>query len=259
MKHPLDTINVDRHPKPLGKNVMNPTLDMSFNIANLTDLIAAIGGLGTAAYGLVDATKAVGGGMSNPGFGFVRRAVEPFLMGAKGHGRAKVLQTLRANWLNGVAKADQKAAAKSMVHMGLTEGNAGKLADVTGLDPALLRTAAAHARSVNATGGGPSERKVTTQDMNILGEFDVIVSAALDQGYERADQFYRNWAKLTAAGIAVVLAVLGGWIGQDAYWWSPHMWSALLVGALATPVAPIAKDLSTSLSAVVKAVGAYKR
>ncbi|MDP9151786.1 MAG: hypothetical protein M3O36_17830 [Myxococcota bacterium] len=237
----------------------SPSLDLSFNIANLLDLIAAIGGLGTAAYGLVDATKAFGGGMSNPGFGFVRRGVAPFLIDTKGLGAAKVIETLRANWLNGVAKADQKAAAKSMIHMGLTAANAAKLAEVTGLDPALLQTAAANARSINAASGGQSERRVTTQDMTVLGEFDVIVSAALDQAYERADQFYRNWAKLAAAGVAIVLAVLGGGIGQENYLWSAHMWSAVLVGALATPVAPIAKDLSTSLSTAVKAVGTYKR
>jgi hypothetical protein len=37
------------------------------------------------------------------------------------------------------------------------------------------------------------------------------------------------------------------------------MWAALLVGTLATPVAPVAKDLSTSLAAAVKAVGSLKR
>jgi hypothetical protein len=89
---------------------------------NITNLIAAAGGLGTAAFGLVDASKAVAGGMSNPGFGYIRQAVEPFVGTATGgsatptaFGPASILATLRANWLNGVAKADQKAVAKSLI------------------------------------------------------------------------------------------------------------------------------------------------
>ena len=73
--------------------------------------------------GLVDASKAFCGGPSNFGFGYIKTAIEPFLVKAPGaataFGNVQVLQTLKANWLNGVAKAEQKAKAKALVHLGL--------------------------------------------------------------------------------------------------------------------------------------------
>jgi hypothetical protein len=44
---------------------------------NIANAVAATGALGTAAFGLIDASKAIAGGMSNPGFGYIRKAVEP--------------------------------------------------------------------------------------------------------------------------------------------------------------------------------------
>jgi hypothetical protein len=76
--------------------------------------IAAIGALGTAAFGLVDASKALWGGPSNLGFGFIKECLEPFanalaVADTSGvHGRDTFLNTLKANWLNGVPMADQK-------------------------------------------------------------------------------------------------------------------------------------------------------
>src|SRR5262245_32560916 len=99
---------------------------LSGSLSNILNIVAAAGGLGTAAYGRVDASKAVAGGMSNPGFGYIRTAVKPLIGGADGagggataFGPVQILATLRANWLNGVAKADQKAKAKSLIRLGL--------------------------------------------------------------------------------------------------------------------------------------------
>jgi hypothetical protein len=232
---------------------------LNASLTNFTGLIAAVGGLGTAAYGLVDASKAVAGGMSNPGFGYVRKAVEPLVSVGGAFGKDQILATLRANWLNGVAKADQKAIAKSLIRVGLTPENAPALATATGVDKERLATAAQKVRS-----GQP----LVPQDVNIFGEFDVVVSAILDLGYERADQLYRNAAKLAAALVAVVLAVIGGGLVFHAkepalpitdYFGSPLMVLAVVIGAMSTPLAPVAKDLSSSLAAAVKAVNAVKR
>ena len=40
----------------------------------------------------------------------------------------------------------------------------------------------------------------------------LMLTAILDEGYQRADQAYRNSAKTWSIGVSVVLAVLGGWI-----------------------------------------------
>jgi hypothetical protein len=238
---------------------------MPTNLASIGTLLAAAGGLGTAAYGLVDASKAVAGGMSNPGFGFIREAVRPLLGGADGataFGAEQILATLRANWLNGVAKADQKAVAKSLIRLGLTSGNAAQLAAATGVDAIELNAAAQRVQNGTA---------LTQQDINILGRFDAVVSAILDLGYERADQMYRNSAKGAAALVAILLAAIGGGIiffgdtgsttppSLGGYLSSRLFLLSILIGAMSTPLAPVAKDLSSSLQAAVKAVSAARR
>jgi len=70
------------------------------------------------------AQKAFGGGPSNVGFGMVEKAVDRFLPaasdGSQAFGKADILRTLKANWINGVAEADQKAKAKALIHLRLT-------------------------------------------------------------------------------------------------------------------------------------------
>ncbi len=242
---------------------------LSGTLTNLTTFLAAAGGLGTAAFGLVDASKAVAGGMSNPGFGYVRQAVTPLLVASVGSagstqgstvfGKTQILATLRANWLNGVAKADQKAIAKSLIRLGLTPDNAAQLAAATGVNPTELIAVTQRIRD---------GQSLTAQDLSLVGRFDAIVSAVLDLGYERGDQLYRNAAKLAAALVAMTLAgVAGGLVyfhNQETptlgnYLFSHRFLLALLVGAISTPLAPIAKDLSSALATAVSAVGSAKR
>jgi hypothetical protein len=99
---------------------------LSQSLANISKLIAAAGALGTGAYGLIDSSKAIGGGMSNPGFGHIQNAVERIIgkAGQKGGvagalDPTDILATLRANWLNGVAKIRPEGSrqiADSHVH-----------------------------------------------------------------------------------------------------------------------------------------------
>ena len=227
--------------------------ELAGNLGYILKLIAAAGALGTAAFGLVDATKAFWGGLSNPGFGYIRQAVASLLgppaRRATAFGHEQILATLRANWLNGVAKADQKAAAKSLIRLMLTPTNARDMAAAVGVNADHLVEAATRV-SNNET--------LSETDIRVLGTYDVMASAVLDFGYERADQFYRNTAKIAAAVCAILLAVAAKWI-KDGTLGGTNLPMAVLVGLIATPFAPIAKDLSTSLSAAVKAVGALKR
>jgi len=89
---------------------------------DLSKVVLAIGSLGTAAYGLVDTSKAFWGGVSNRGFDDIRKVISKFIPGsAKSDAGttalalASVLATLRANWLNGMAMADQKSVAKALI------------------------------------------------------------------------------------------------------------------------------------------------
>jgi hypothetical protein len=221
-------------------------------------VISAAAGLGTAAMGLVDATKAFGGGPSNFGFDKIDKALERFLKHATGaFGRDEAMETLKANWLNGMPKADQKTRAKALVHLFLTTENAGDFAAAAGVKPALLQGLAEKIAS-GAT--------ASAEEINALGQFDAVLSAVLDAAYEHADQNYRNGSKLLALAFSTVLGVIGGWFivaektgSLDSYLFTPNFWTALLVGVIATPLAPVAKDLTTSLQAAVAAVRATKR
>lgn len=234
-------------------------------LQNTGNLLTAVAALGTAAYGLVDASKAFAGGASNAGFGYVRKAIEPFIKGVSDTadqttiGPEQILITLRANWLNGVAKADQKAAAKSLIRLCITPKNAPQLAAAAGVDATELTKVA------KCIGDGTP---LTPQDINVLGRFDAIVSAVLDAGYERADQKYRNVAKLLAGLVSIVIAAIGGWLVFCAspspqpgasYLGSSEFLLSVLVGVMATPLAPIAKDISSALVGAVNALRATRR
>src|ERR1700761_2378757 len=101
--------------------------DVSSTLTSVVGAIAAIGGLGVAAAGLVDGTKAFWGGISNVGFGRIKKALQPFESALKRVDHDWT-DTIRAGWINGVPKEDQKATAKSLIRLGLSSAHAAKLA-----------------------------------------------------------------------------------------------------------------------------------
>jgi hypothetical protein len=225
-------------------------------LQGLPQVITAIGGLGTAAFGLVDATKPFWGGVNRLGFGRIQEAVKSLTPGAAAQGltQAKILETLKANWYNGKDLAGQKAIAKSLIKVGLNPGNAQLLAAVTGVDAKLLGSVAA-----KISIGTPLQ----ADESDAYARFDFILTTLLDEVYQDADQTYTNGTRVVAFAFALALAFVAGWSlkgGELAdYWWSAEMGKAILVGVLATPLAPIAKDLSSALAAAVNTMQMIKK
>lgn len=231
---------------------------------DLGNTVAAIGALGTASFALVDATK-IGrnGGVSNSGFAFIEDAVRTFFPDARRRKPAapgsedgvRILDVLHGNWINGTALADQKAIAKSLIKLRLTEETAARFAKAADVDAKVLSGVA------RAMVGGSSA--LTPEQSNALGRFDLALTATLDDGYTHADQRYRNSAKVLASIAAVLLAVAGGWAvagtGAASYFGSATMWQAVLCGLLAIPLAPISKDLTSALQAGVKVAQAVRK
>jgi hypothetical protein len=232
--------------------------DTSLANLDLSGIVVSIGGLGTAAYGVVDATKGVGGGISNRGFGDIKKVVTRLIpRSGAGDQQAAVsldssLRTLRANWLNGMALGDQKSVAKALIKLNLTPGNAHHMAEATGVAKDVL-AAIAGKLGTNAA--------LTQTETDVYGRFDLLLSALLDQGYQRADQRYRNSAKLLAVLVAIILALAGGRIvvGQAFFSSGGEVCRALLAGLLATPLAPIAKDLSSAIQAGAKVAQSWNK
>lgn len=210
----------------------------------VSSYIAGAAGLGTAAFALVDSSKAFGGGVSNCGFGHIERAVAKFFPASGGGPMSltEVRATLRANWLNGTAFADQKAIAKSLIKLRLDADTALHLARATGVDSKVLGAVAGKI----ATG-----KPLSSGESDVYGRFDLMLTALLDEGYQRADQVYRNSAKAWSVVVAVGLAIAGVCIVEPSV--GAKEWAeAVVVGLAATPLAPIAKDLTSALQAGVK-------
>jgi hypothetical protein len=105
---------------------------------------------------------------------------------------------------------------------------------------------------------------LTPCQVNLLGRFNAAIDAAMDGGFEEADQQYRNASKVWAGVAAILLSISGGALvggytalsGPVAYFGSAQFWIAVLVGIVAVPLAPVAKDLTSSLQAAATAMKA---
>jgi hypothetical protein len=231
----------------------------------LSQIITAIGGLGTAAFGLVDAAKAAFGFINRIGLKHIQETVAglaPDQSGVDQNGvglptkpvnslpRKNILETVEANWVNGTDVASQKAIAKSLIKLHLSEGNAATLAAKTNVDPVMLTTVAA--KTIAGTPLLPAES-------DVFSRFDLIVTAMLDEAYQISDQVYRNWTRALAATVAILLAVAGGWSLEGINFAPKELALSVLVGLLATPLAPIAKDLASALQSAVNTMQLLKR
>ena len=208
--------------------------------------LAALSALATAAFGLLDASKAFNGGISNIGLNHIRRAMTRFegaLDQALGTGEWWVL--IRANWINGMAKVEQKAVARSLVKLGLTPATAAGLAAALGLDAAKLTAVAV--KLANGT-------SLTEQELNLLGRLSAVLDARLDAGFEMAEQQYRNVSRMLAGGLCIALSIAARAIWDVSGGSPPPWWVAVAVGILAVPIAPVAKDLTSSLTAAMRAL-----
>jgi len=237
---------------------------MSFDPQNmpLTEIITAIGGLGTAAFGLVDALKAAFSGINRIGLPHIQQVVTNLTpeQTVAGHAaapvnalpRQNILQTVAANWVNGTDLASQKAIAKSLIKLHLSAGNAAALAAQTNVNPDVLGSVAS-----KTIAGTP----LVQAESDVFARFDLILTAMLDEAYQLSDQVYRNGTRALAAVVAVLLALAGVVSLEGSKLWSEpgDIALALLVGLLATPLAPIAKDLSSALATAVNTMQTVKK
>lgn len=214
----------------------------------LPQIVTAIGGLGTASFGLVEATKAFWGGVNRIGLGRIRATVTALAPAAGANNvlsRPKILDTLEANWFNGTDLASQKAIAKTLIKLNLSPGNAAALANATGVDAATLTAIAGNIVTGTA---------LTPAQSDVFGRFDLILTALLDETYQRSDQAYRTRTKLFAMVVSILLALFAALILRELHPTILELGEAVLVGLLATPLAPVAKDLSSALAAAVNAM-----
>ena len=244
----------------------------SFGTSQLYEIILAIGGLGTAAYGLVDATKSFGEyGPSQVGFGDIEKAVSELFPKKAGEAarypaapsagtaatdsaatatlsdeaakfieaaKVDLLETLHSNWINGMAMTDQKAVAKALIKLRLSPDTAGSMAGATGSNAGILGSIAGKLRPSTALTASDSAKQgadsllppLTPRESDELGRFDLALSALLDQGYQRGDQRYRNFAKILAVGFSVLIAAVTTYLTERGF--DHYMYFAIIAGLL---------------------------
>lgn len=237
---------------------------MEISPTDLATSFTAIGALGTAAFGLVDVTKVFWGGPSLFGFGYIARLIDD--LGPDGIRKSKnsaisktaIIETLKANWINGVSPSDLKSTTKTLIKLRLNPSTASAMALTTGVPPQILEAVA------NKLDTGS---ELTPDELNVYGRFDLLLSIMIDRAYQRADQKYRNAAKASAFLAAFILAEIAGaslYYGTPgehtalAFLSSPTFYYALIASLLATPIAPVAKDLASGINTAMKAVQAIK-
>lgn len=223
-------------------------------LSNVGAVLAGLSALSTAAFGLLDSSKAFWGGVSNIGLRHLETALKPFDAALKAAVGTQWMTVVRANWINGLPKADQKSVVGSLLKLGLSEETADTVAMGGHVDPKTLKAAA---RKMSAGG------ELTEAEMNVVGRMVASVEAQLDAAFERAEQQYRNVSRLLAGMVAVALAV-----GAQILWaaadhetgadTAPSLILALAVGLLSVPIAPVAKDLTSALSSAIHALKAAK-
>jgi hypothetical protein len=227
----------------------------------LGQIITAIGGLGTASFGIVDALKAVLPAIDRIGLKNIKSVVAGLTPDQTGDGvkpdplnsvpRKNILETVEANWVNGCDLHSQEAIAKSLIKMHLSVGNATALAQKTNVDPTVLGSIAAKI----TTGAS-----LTQPETEVYSRFDQIVAALLDEAYQISDNDYRNGTRGLAALLAVLLAVAAGWVlTGNGFWMSANLGPAILAGLLATPLAPVAKDLSSAIASMANTMQVVKK
>jgi hypothetical protein len=222
---------------------------------NLPQLVTAVGGLGTAAFGLVDATKVFWGGVNHIGFSKIAKRVSSLVATGEQVTNAlppkEVLNTLKGNWFNGTDIGSQKSIAKSLIKLHMNPDNSVAIAKATNIDPEVLTTVAKKQSSGEA---------LTPGEGDVYARFDLILTAMLDETYQIADDDYRNATRAIAALFGIGLSVLGWLIlHHDNPQTQVSFWDAAITGVLATPLAPIAKDLSTALATAVNTLQLVKK
>ena len=241
------------------------------------EAITAVGALGTASFGVVDATKSVGGGVSSAGLYFLRcligkvapASADVHVPAGSALSNAEIYATVRANWINGMPTADQKSTLKALIKLRLNPSTAPEMASLTGVPTDQLASVAQKLAAGSGAGGDADPataaqpppvdpNKLTPVEMDTYGRFDLMLSTSIDRSYEQASQRYRNWAKALAGLIAIALSLIVAAI-YNSNTPTLHIYPiAIIIGLLATPLAPVAKDLATALNTAAQAVKSVK-
>ena len=210
---------------------------------NLGTLVLAVGALGTAAFGIVEALKWTPIGLM--GFGQINRLLgDPVMKALEVAYGPEYLSLLKGQYRSGRTEAQLSKTIRQGARVGLTPETAASLADRIGVvQPDDLTAVAASLQ----TGEDLSD-----EHRSILGRFELALDARIDAAMALANDRYAGSLRVIASVVAIVIALAVGLnAGED-------LLISLVVGIAAVPIAPMAKDLSKAIQSAGTALPGKK-
>lgn len=240
-----------------------------FGVKELGAMVLAIGALGTAAMGVVEGLKLSTNVVATPtrelGFDEITKRLEGFLTVLTAAYGPDVWDVLRAQYCG-----SRKNAATSLrqgVRVGLTEANAPEVALSLGWDVAsgkALVKAAKAARSPLTEDDDslkPTERKQLESARLMLGQYELAMDARIDAAMAMANSQYAGGVRIRAMWASVAIAMVTAIAmlsSQDPISFGVvlrYLVGGFVVGLVAVPMAPVAKDVTTAIQHAATALG----
>jgi hypothetical protein len=212
----------------------------------LVEMVMGAGGLGLAAFGVVEGFKWTPLGIA--GFRRVKKALGPGARRALANcygSDYKII--LREQYRDGRASGAAKSIIRQGLRIGLDYDNAEDLAHEIGVVSAdqLRELARKFAKGDD----------LDDTDLRILGRLELAFDARLDAAFAAGETYYRAMTRLTAGvvalGTAIVVALVLKSEGLDDQY---LMLRAVIVGVVAVPLAPVFKDLAGALTSARRAI-----
>ena len=216
---------------------------------DLGELVLAAGAVGTAAMGVTEGFKSI---RLKP-LGYDR--IESDLAWAqdalkKAYGD-KFKPLMISLYRSGRRKGELPRILRQGVRIGLDADNAATMATIVGGDVTALLTSAASKASAG--------QELELEEKNVLGRFEIAADARIDAALSLAETAYANGIRLRAFFVALGLSLITAFAyiktGQAEY---QDLIMAFIVGIVAVPLAPIAKDVANAFQSAAKAIGAKK-
>lgn len=241
--------------------------------AYLGTVTLATGGLGAAAYGVVDGLKLIpwidlagferlfGSRSTNGGrrWPMVQRAgLDPLLPTLQTAYGADAVELLKAQYRSGRSKGDLPKTLRQGVRIGfgvLSQEEITRAARALGVDEQAAQQAAAAlitARNQRPPAAGEippnAPTSVSGEERSALARLETAIDARIDAALVLAEVQYVTQTKVLATIVALAIA-----FGVGSFLEAKPLVS-LIIGLAAVPLAPVAKDLATALQEAVRAL-----
>lgn len=242
--------------------------------SNLSTTVLAIGALGTAAFGIVDGFKLIPW-IDQAGFEHLFSAgriglrspwsarwahsnLDPLFPALERAYGADVMNLLKLQYRAGRSKGDLPRTLRQGVRIGFSfmhQNEIEKVAFELGLPDAISQSAAKAVATFSAVRppatGQPAVAAAampSEEERAAMANLETAIDARIDAALVLAESQYVTQTKVLALIVSLVIAlVVGGLLKQETV-------VSVVVGLVAVPLAPIAKDLATALQSAVTAL-----